>query len=389
MYGKPSLLNVDLRPERGIGRSCTNPTTGKVSPGRGMNDNKRRGAESTGDATKTRSYIAMTGRASKVLFAVMFAVSFVIGAVRFHMVHQPIISSSFDIPDTVLAKSPDPGAILADVPDPSEFMDLSVADSVDVPAKSFLIYDVKTGQVYARKRQDDKLPIASLTKMMTALVVLDEYADAPDDGIEIKTSYRYDVDKDWVLGLEAGDKITLETMLEAMLISSYNDVAFDFALNDPNTDYVGFVDKMNKKAKALGMYDTHFTNPAGLDNDENYSTANDLHILVRKFWSVDRLAEIVGKSHADIEYSKADGTRVEKSLKSTNKMYTDRFVNFGTVGVKTGYTEDAGQCFAGAFALPWLRSGVDSAHEPIVGTIVLGAEDRFDETSRLLDAIER
>lgn len=244
---------------------------------------------------------------------------------------------------------------------------------LDISALSSTAFDPDTGQILFNKDIDTKRPIASITKLMSALVVLETY-----DLDEVITVSRENIpeDLDWQLELVQGDKISVEDLLEAMIISSYNDAAYIIANAYPYGGYNGFISRMNEIAKSLRMYNTSFSNPAGLDSEYNYSTAKDLTNLVSAVLNKSKILELASKMGSTVSWSSENTEIQSKKIYSTNQLYS---VNKYIQGLKTGNTNNAKQCFVGYFVYPNGKRLI---------TIVLGSEDRFTDTSILESYID-
>lgn len=193
-------------------------------------------------------------------------------------------------------------------------------------AKSAILTDGITGQVIFEKRADDKSLIASTTKIMTALLVCEkanvlDIVRIPKAAVGIEGSSVY---------LQEGEKLTVQELLYAMMLHSGNDAAMALAIycgGDADT----FVDAMNEKATELGMENTHFSNPHGLDGENHYSTARDLAVLARYAMKNPLFAQTVGTKSVRIQ---------NRSLTNHNKLL---WRVAGAEGIKTGYTKAAGR----------------------------------------------
>ena len=242
------------------------------------------------------------------------------------------------------------------------FADYSI--DTKISAQSAIAFNPVNGDILYEKNSSQRVNIASLTKLISTLVALDTF-----DLDEVITVSRENipVDLDWQIGLKEGDSITVENILKAMLISSYNDSAYVLANAYPYGGYEGFIKAMNRKAKELRMFSSNFSNPAGIDDPLNYSTAQDVAVLtsvVRKYPEILNIVEI-GK--VTINWNSEEGI-VSKEIMATNQLHgTNKYMK----GLKTGITDLAGQCFAGYFVYP-------SGNELI--TVVLNSQDRFSET---------
>ena len=217
-----------------------------------------------------------------------------------------------------------------------------------IPSGALLLYEQDTGTVVYARDASSELPIASTTKMMTALVtVAHERADA------VLTERDYDAQPGESLApVPVGARLGLADMLRAMLLPSGNNVAYSLAIDVAGSE-ARFVAMMNAEAARLGMRHTHFTTPIGLDTPPgNHSTALDLARLADAVLRVPLLAKIVREPHARL----ADGIVLE-NLNDLLGRYA------WVVGVKTGHTAEAGWCLVAAAS----RNGVH------LTSVVLGA----------------
>lgn len=229
-----------------------------------------------------------------------------------------------------------------------------------VSAKAAVIMDAGTGQVVYEKNSHERRAQASTTKMVTALVTLEkaQLSDVVKAGPDVKVEPS-------VIGLDPGDQLTVEQLLYGLLLPSGNDAAVALA------DYVGgsipgFAAMMNAKAEQLGLKDTHFVTPHGLDADGHYSSAYDLAIIARAGMQNPVFARIVGATEFRI-----DGP-IRWVFKNSNKLLG---VYPGADGVKTGYTDNAGRCL--------VFSATRNGHRAIA--VVLDSADIFADAAALLD----
>ncbi len=238
----------------------------------------------------------------------------------------------------------------------------------DLSAPSAILADLDTGQVLFAKDADARRPIASLTKIMTGLLVLEEShpADivtvAPD--AVIPEDSRPGVS---ALGLEAGERISVENLLFALLLQSANDAAVALADHVSGTQ-ARFVRDMNARGAALGMRRTRFRSPNGLD-DRGYSTARDLMTLTRTAMAIPRFEDIVAtRFHA---IPAPDG--VTRHIQNRDALL---WLYASATGVKTGYTTRAGYCVIATAEREGRR----------LVTVVLGAPgDAFSDAAALMD----
>jgi len=225
------------------------------------------------------------------------------------------------------------------------------AQPLDIPADSaYMLIDSKTGQVITERNADVKLRPASTTKIMTAILALEN--GKLDQIMNVSKEAVYDIGEGGMnIGIMPGeDNLTLGNLLNAMLIKSANETANIIAVNIGGSKSV-FVDMMNKKAAELGASNTHFVNPCGKDDakeDANHlSTARDMATIARYAMTLPKFREIVSKEY----YNDMPVTNKHKKwdvLRTTNKLlwstntysYTiDNMKHSYTVnGIKTGYT---------------------------------------------------
>ena len=210
-----------------------------------------------------------------------------------------------------------------------------------VAARGAVLMDGESGRVLWGKNETEPLTMASTTKIMTAILVLEQ--GNLDDMVTVST--RAANSPEVHMHLTTGEKIREEDLLYAMMLKSYNDAAVALA------EHIGgsveeFCNQMTEKAKEIGAEDTVFGSPNGLDGhltfEQHHSTAKDMALIARYALQNDKFVEIINTPS------------VALPLKGEGKNYfvanTDRFLQEypGAIGVKTGYTNKAGQCFVGA-----------------------------------------
>ncbi|MDX9738951.1 MAG: hypothetical protein RBT33_01115 [Candidatus Dojkabacteria bacterium] len=236
-----------------------------------------------------------------------------------------------------------------------------------ITARSVLVFDSESGTVIFEKDSSERGSIASITKLLSVIVALESFNI--DDSIEVSLE-NIPEDLDWTLELKEGDRIKIDYLLKAMLLSSYNDTAIVLANAYPNGGYDSFIKAMNSKAQSLRMKDSMFSNPAGLDNEMNYSTAQDVGKLVSAVLNYKYILDLSSKGSTNISWSSGEELK-SQVVYTTNQLYG---MNPYIKGLKTGITKDAGQCFVGYFVYPTGSQLV---------TVVLGSTDRFTETQTL------
>jgi D-alanyl-D-alanine carboxypeptidase (penicillin-binding protein 5/6) len=226
------------------------------------------------------------------------------------------------------------------------------------PPRSGLLFDLDTGAVLWRRQPDRVLPIASLTKMMTAILVVDRARPAAKVRVT-KEALAY---KGSAVGiLPKGKRIKLETMLNGLLLPSGNDAAIALAQRMSGT-VAHFVERMNERAGDLGLSCTRFSSPDGFEDAGNHSCAIDLAEMARALLDRPRLARIVKRRRAVLPFP-IKGGRIY--LFNNNPLLRTGYP--GTIGVKTGYTDAAGRCLVAAARRNGRRLGVVLLHSPDPG----------------------
>lgn len=234
----------------------------------------------------------------------------------------------------------------------------------NLTAQAWILIDDKTGYVISEKKSRERMYIASLTKMMTSLLALEHGSDS--DSVYI-TQSDY-VSRDSRVKLDQG--YLLRDLINEMMLVSDNDAAYAIARHIGG-DTTAFYNKMNEKAAYLGMTATHYDNPNGLPNDSNYSSAYDQLRLVRYCMEDSVFAQVVGSREARVPL--LDGRHMD--CINTNRLL---FTYDGCLGVKTGFTYQAGACLAASAERDGVRLYV----------ILLKSQNmrlRFKEAAVLLD----
>lgn len=228
------------------------------------------------------------------------------------------------------------------------------------------LFDINSKSVIYAQNMYDELTPASITKLLTALVVLKHY----DLNQTLTFTEECVVNENGAqkLGLEVGDKLTVEQALNILLLFSANDVANLLAVNCEG-GYPEFIRLMKEEADNLGATHTNFVNPHGLTEEGHASTVYDLYLILNKLTNNEKFLKIVNQSGYTTSYTKADGTIKTIELKSTNLYLNEsREVPAGytIIGGKTGTTEAAGKCLILYFK--------DSEENPYIACI-LKSED--------------
>jgi D-alanyl-D-alanine carboxypeptidase (penicillin-binding protein 5/6) len=242
---------------------------------------------------------------------------------------------------------------------------LARAKPPQVEARAWALIDARTGEVLSVHAGARHLLIASTTKLMTAWVVLHEL---PLDKVVRAAPYQASAGES-LLGLRAEQRISVRDLLYGMVLVSGNDAAYDLALAAAGSE-AHFVRQMNAAAAALGLTDTHYANPIGLDQRGNYSSARDLAKLAQQLLGIPAFARI-----ADSRSAVLRSLRPPRRISSINELL--RMAPWAN-GVKTGHTSGAGYVLVGSGR----RKGVELISDAI------GAptdEDRFSDNLKLLN----
>lgn len=235
----------------------------------------------------------------------------------------------------------------------------------ELTATAALTYDLNSEQLIYEKNIKKRLPMASLTKIMTAIVALE--SDPLDKKITI-TKDAATVGEN-AMGLTEGEKLTVEELLYGLMLPSGNDAAEALAQGS-SIGRKGYVTMMNKKAEDLGLSDTNFTNPSGLEGDgKQYTTAVDLLVMSKYGLSNPDFARIVSTYQKDLPYT--SDHKAYTLYNETNLLTTYP----GVKGIKIGFTWEAGHC---------LVTYLDYKGHKIIG-VILNSQNRRDEMKQLLD----
>lgn len=218
--------------------------------------------------------------------------------------------------------------------------------------------ELESGTILHAKNIDAKMPMASTTKIMTALIVaedcdLSEVITVPDIAVGVEGSSIY---------LKKGEKLSVKDLLYGLMLRSGNDAACALAVHHSGS-VDKFVDKMNERAKELGADNTHFKNPSGLPDDEHYTTARDLCNIARHAMSNQTFKEVVSTKNYSGDF---------RQFLNKNKLLSSLE---GANGVKTGYTKKAGRC---------LVSSAQRGQMDVV-CVVLNCYDMYQKSAAIID----
>lgn len=235
-------------------------------------------------------------------------------------------------------------------------------EPIPLTAKAALLLDVDSMGLVFQKNVNTPYPMASLTKMMTALIILENHS--LNEKITIPAISEYIEGSS--MKLKPGDVLTVKDLLRGLMISSGNDAATVLAIYHSQTVFA-FVEEMNARAKQLSLFQTHFQNPHGLDAPEHYTSARDLTIIGKMLLQYPVLRDIVNTTTVDIESQ--IGEKYE--LVNTNLLLDSPFPVYG---LKTGTTENAGECL-------FLLTRVNGKEYFVV---LLGSIDRYLDAKTIL-----
>ncbi|HZZ98760.1 MAG TPA: D-alanyl-D-alanine carboxypeptidase family protein [Candidatus Saccharimonadia bacterium] len=233
----------------------------------------------------------------------------------------------------------------------------------ELVAQAAIVIDKNSGTVLFEKSADTTLYPASITKMMTATIALDTY---PLD--QVLTAHEESKAVGSVMGLKDGEQITVENVIKGLLVGSGNDAAYLLADNFPG-GYQKFVDRMNEKAKEWHMTNTTFFNVSGVEQEGHQTTVRDLATLEKKAMENEFFRDTVKSPR--VTFTDLSG-KIVHDLISTNELLG---VVPGIEGVKTGWTDDAGECL--------VTQTTRNGHTII--TVMLNSNDRFGESTRLIE----
>jgi serine-type D-Ala-D-Ala carboxypeptidase (penicillin-binding protein 5/6) len=241
----------------------------------------------------------------------------------------------------------------------------SAAQRPQPEGRAWTLIDARTGATILSHGAAERLPIASTTKLMTAFVAMQ---DLPLDEI-VRAAPYHPIYGESLLGLRTGQRISVRDLLYGLILRSGNDAAHDLALAAAGS-VPRFVAEMNRHAAALGLADTHYANPVGLDQRGNYSSARDLATLTRRLLRMPAFARIADSRSATLR-----SLRPPRRITTINELLLDAP---WVTGVKTGHTFAAAYCLVGSGR----RRGVDLI------SVALGApsdEARFSDNLELLE----
>ncbi len=242
------------------------------------------------------------------------------------------------------------------------------SQEISILSRYAVVYDRSSGTVLWGKNENTPVPMASTTKIMTAVVMLEQLGiDRLNEEVVVSKESANTIGSR--LGLHTGDKITYNDLLYGLMLCSGNDAAVQIAISIAGS-VPNFAELMNQKAISLGLTNTHFVTPHGLDRDSHYTTALELAIITDCALKNPKIAQVVSTKEYTVNIN-----GYPKTLSNTNELLG--YLN-GVNGVKTGYTSKAGRCLVTSVS----RDGFD------IITVVLGADTRKIRTQDSIKLIE-
>ena len=246
-------------------------------------------------------------------------------------------------------------------------------------ATSAALFDVTNSNIIYGKNMHERLAPASLTKVLTALVAL-EYGKL-DDVITVTKDVNITESGATLCGLKAGDTLTLNQALHALLINSANDAAIAIAIHLGGS-IEGFSVLMNETAVSLGATNSHFVNPHGLSADDHYTTAYDLYLIFNEAINYELFREIIHMENYSTIYQDSNGNDKEMEFKTTNLFLRGNYNapdKVTVIGGKTGTTNVAGNCL--------ILLSKDTAGNPYI-SVILRSKERQLMYEQMIDLLE-
>ena len=214
--------------------------------------------------------------------------------------------------------------------------------AIDVNSKYAIVYNLNDDNIIYEKNSNEKSSIASLTKIMTTIISLENVSNL-DDTVTVTYKDLLGLNGYAVAGFKAGDKVTYNDLIYALMLPSGAD-AGQILANNIAGSIEEFANLMNKKASEIGMTNTHFSNPIGKDED-NYSTANDMALLLKYAIKNEKFKDVFNKD----EYTTTNNIKLTKTTNSVAKKYGIDISSL--TGSKTGFTNEANYCLASTSTL--------------------------------------
>ena len=241
--------------------------------------------------------------------------------------------------------------------------EVKAANELNVSAKSAVLMDAQTGRIIYSKNPEEKLPMASTTKIMTALLAIE--SGRLDETVTVSANAQ--AQEGSSIYLRSGERILLRDLVYGLMLNSGNDAAVAIAEHMSGSEEA-FAEAMTKRAKELGAVNTSFKNPNGLDQEGHYTTAYDLALIAAYAMKNDEFKKTVSTKSATATLEGGE-TLYFSNHNKLLKMYD------GAVGVKTGFTKASGRCLVSAAE----RDG------KMITAVTLNAPDDWNDHKKLLD----
>lgn len=254
----------------------------------------------------------------------------------------------------------------------------TITDEPDISAEYAILIDPDTNTILYEKESHTKASIASMTKLMTILVCMEACGNPKEEKITVSSKVTELSPYSSRCGLRSGDVISCEDLFYGLMLPSGNDAAVALAMHFGGS-IDGFAVLMNQKAKELGMHNTNFCNPHGLDEDGHCSTAYDIAILAGEVIKNEDIISITSTVSHKMN-AKRNGIDVSWNVRSINFMLSNSSAHYfeGVEGLKTGSTSNAGYCFSGYYSLKGRR----------MISVVIGSDSvykRFEDTKKTFE----
>ena len=296
--------------------------------------------------------------------AVVCVLAIIVAGIVFFRNPESHVTYTFigPLPATVSADMGQTGRI----PEPSRrcsVVSVEESPALDIDARAYLAIDVTSFKVLYEKNMDERVPFASIVKLLGSLVALDEFE------LDAKMGLLHEVDaQENGIDLEVGEMVGFEDLLGAALVGSKNDAIYAITQNYPGGT-AGFVDAMQKRAEEIGLDNTSVVNVIGLDDPHQYSTPRDIAVLLIVAMRNPEIARLVSMSSYTVHTDRGR----DESIWSTNSLLGQ--VD-GVIGGKTGFTSEAGWSMA---------TYVED--RPDFVTVVMNADDRYEATKDLINLV--
>lgn len=280
-------------------------------------------------------------------------------------------SASAQVPNTASATAtaaPSPTPTVTPIPGPKK---ITTAPFPFVSAASAVAIDHESGAIIYDKDAHVRRAPASITKIVTSIVAIERGKPSDIVTVRYNASELYD---STLMGVNPNDKVSLEDLLYGLMLPSGNEAALAIA-NHVSGSKQAFVDQMNNKMKDLGLVNSHFVNPHGLDESGHYSSAYDMAMISRYGWRYPLFRQLsAAKSHPVSVQRATTGQRDSYDVYNLNKLLWNYA---GVDGVKIGYTENAGRTI--------VATATKDGHRVFVA--LLGSGDLWTDTPRVLDYV--